>query len=111
MDLGKVSAANTPVRTAVAGLPARPAAAGPASGAKPDKLLQACEDFESLFLEQVFKEARQGATALSGDQPSFGRQVYESWQDEAFSKSMSTAGGIGLAQMLYRQLDGNTGKR
>lgn len=91
--------------------PADPALVGkpqPGKGksAQDDKLLQACRDFESLFLQQILQEARQGIAAMSSDQPSFDRQVYEGWQDEQFAKSMSSGSGIGLAETLYRQLSG-----
>ena len=70
------------------------------------KLKEACQQFESLFIQQLFKESRQGLASLSGEQRSFGREVYEGWQDEQYARAMSSSGGIGLADMLYRQLSG-----
>jgi len=69
-------------------------------------LKDACQQFEALFLQQLLKEARSGAAALSGEKRSFDREVYEGWQDEQFASAMSGSGGIGLAEMLYRQLGG-----
>lgn len=70
------------------------------------RLKDTCRQFEALFLQQLLKEARAGAAALSGEKRSFDREVYEGWQDEQFAGAMSGSGGIGLAEMLYRQLGG-----
>ncbi|MHB9143853.1 MAG: rod-binding protein [Symbiobacteriia bacterium] len=77
---------------------------GPTAVTSQNKLLQACRDFESLFLQQIMQEARQGVAAMSSEPRSFDRQVYEGWQDEQFAHSISGGGGIGLAATLYRQL-------
>ncbi|MGE5589010.1 MAG: rod-binding protein, partial [Bacillota bacterium] len=70
------------------------------------RLKDACQQFEALFLQQLLKEARAGAAALSGGNRSFDREVYEGWQDEQFATALSGSGGIGLAEMLFRQLGG-----
>lgn len=80
--------------------------AGRPRSAEDARLREVCRQFESLFIQQLFKEARQGNALLSGRQPSFDREVYEGWQDEQFSQAMASSGGIGLADMLYRQLSG-----
>ena len=55
------------------------------------------------MLQQLLKEIQQTNALLSGP-TSFDRGVYEDWQNQAFARSMSQAGGIGLADMVYRQL-------
>ena len=46
----------------------------------------------------------QQTNALLSGPTSFDRGVYEDWQNQAFAKTMAQAGGIGLADMVYRQL-------
>ncbi|HWI65839.1 MAG TPA: rod-binding protein [Symbiobacteriaceae bacterium] len=84
---------------AVAGA-SRPAAANP----RDVKLREAAQEFEALFVEMVFKQMRSANNALSGEQKSFARSTYESWQDEETAKSISRQGSFGLAEILYRQL-------
>jgi flagellar protein FlgJ len=72
-----------------------------------DKLLQACRDFESYLLEQVFRQMRATVLQSGLTERSFSREIFEGWQDEAFTREMARAGGIGLANELYRQLQGD----
>lgn len=74
-----------------------------------DKLLQACQDFESYLLEQVFRRMRATVPRSGLTETSFSREIFEGWQDEAFAREMARAGGVGLADQLYRQLRGEFG--
>lgn len=70
------------------------------------ELRQAAQEFESFLLQQLLKQARASARLLGGDtQPEMaGRDIFESWQDESYANAVASAGGIGLADMLVRQL-------
>ena len=68
------------------------------------RLKEACQGFEALFLHTLLREGR-GNSALSissteGQTMGMVRDL----QDEAVSKEMSRAGGVGLGQMLYQSL-------
>jgi peptidoglycan hydrolase FlgJ len=78
-------------------------AIGPA-GNGPEQLKQVTEEFESIFLEMLLRSMRQSARSISGEKTPYARDIYESWQDQAFARSIAGAGGIGLAATLYRQL-------
>ena len=68
------------------------------------RMRQAAREFESIFIGQILKSMRQasahGKTLLSGT----GQRVYQDMMDEEFSKAMSQGGGIGLADLLMKDL-------
>lgn len=79
---------------------------------KPDqkaKLREACEGFESLFVQKLWEQMRKNVQK-SGYLHSRDEQTYQSLYDVEFSKKMTQAGGIGLADMLYEQLSQRLGQ-
>ena len=74
--------------------------------AKAKKLREACEGFESIFIQKMWQEMRNAVPKtglLSGREEKFWQDMY----DQELSKSMTKAGGIGLADMMYEQLSRN----
>ena len=74
-----------------------------------EKLMDVCKEFESYFMEQMFKEMKKtvpeseestGATATMKDY--FGDSLTQKYADDATEKD-----GLGLAQMLYEQMKRN----
>lgn len=73
---------------------------------KSKKLREACEGFESVFIQKMWEQMR--ATVPKGGMLQGRDEQY--WQgmfDQELSKKMSSAGGIGLADMMYDQLSRN----
>ena len=75
------------------------------AAAKEDKALKAaCKSFEAMFLNMMYREMR--STVHEGGL--FGEdnatKIFEDMRDSELSKQMAEAGGIGLGDMLYRQL-------
>ena len=67
------------------------------------KLRKACEEFESVMLGIVFKQMSASAKGGMLDQG----QATKTWKDmleDERAKNMAAAGGIGLADALYRDL-------
>lgn len=96
--MGNIFPALNTLATAGRGQAVRPAG-------EQERLRAVCRAFEAVLLEMLLHEARGAAAAGSeGDQPSFARGVFEGWQDGQLAGSMSAAGGIGLADLLLRQL-------
>ena len=74
--------------------------------AKAKKLREACEGFESVFIQKMWQEMRNTLPKnglLQGRDERFWQDMY----DQELAKSMTSAGGIGLADMMYEQLSRN----
>ncbi|CAK7049366.1 MAG: hypothetical protein DELT_00971 [Desulfovibrio sp.] len=67
------------------------------------KLREACEGFESIFLQKMWEQMRKNVKK-EGYLHSKDEEAYQSMFDTELSKKMTSAGGIGLADMLYEQL-------
>ncbi len=66
---------------------------------KTDKLRRVAAEFESVFLAQVLREATQGLTDAGKADDSFAGML----QDE-YAKLIGRNGGIGVAEMIYREM-------
>ena len=67
------------------------------------KLRDACEGFESVFLQKMWEQMRKNVQK-EGYLHSKDEEAYQSMFDVELAKKMASAGGIGLADMLYEQL-------
>ena len=67
------------------------------------KLRDACEGFESVFLQKMWEQMRKNVKK-EGYLHSKDEEAYQSMFDVELAKKMASAGGIGLADMLYEQL-------
>ncbi|WP_160558283.1 rod-binding protein [Parablautia muri] len=81
------------------------------SQASDDELLEACKQFESYFLEQVFKEMQKTVDCFKSDEDSDPNDnLVDYFQDSSIQKLAATSTemqGLGLAQMLYEQMKRN----
>ncbi|CAG1772299.1 Murein DD-endopeptidase MepM [uncultured bacterium] len=91
----------------VAPVGAQQAAAGPGK-AQPrvseKELRAAAAEFESLFINQMMKSMRESIGKSELFHGGNAEEIYTSMLDTELSKNMAKAGGIGLANMLLRQL-------
>lgn len=76
---------------------------------KEAKLREACEGFESVFIQKMWEQMRKNVEK-SGYLHSRDEHMYQGMYDAEFSKKMTKAGGIGLADMLYEQLSQRLGE-
>lgn len=74
------------------------------------KLRDACVQFEAMFLDLMFKEMRKTVPkdSLLGD--SNADDILRSMHDTQMTQDLAQAGGVGLADMLYRQISGQNTK-
>jgi len=70
----------------------------------PKQLKQVCEDFEAIFIKQLFEEMRKTLSDGGLMGKSIRAQIYQDIIDEKLSLKMAHAGGIGIADKLYRAL-------
>mgnify|MGYP001827799507 CR=1 FL=1 len=69
-----------------------------------EQLLEACEEFESYYLNKVFDEMRSSIPKSSLVEKSQGNEIYEDMLYDAYTKEMAKGSGTGIKEMLYRQL-------
>ena len=72
---------------------------------KEAKLREACQGFESVFISKLFSQMR-ATVPKDGLLRGQYEDQYYSMFDKAMCDKMAEAGGIGLADMMYRQLKG-----
>ena len=75
------------------------------------ELKEACVQFESYFLNMMFKSMRK--TVISGEgifQKSNAESIFQEMLDQEMTKKMANQGGIGLADMMYKQLSSKNNK-
>ena len=71
--------------------------------AKDKKLREACQGFESIFIQKMWEQMRATvpeSSFMHGKEEKFWQGMY----DQELAKHMASAGGIGLADMMYEQM-------
>lgn len=77
----------------------------PKAGKTPDRLREAADEFEAMFVEMMLKQARAANKAWgNAREGGMARETYEGWQDRDMAQAIVKGSGLGVAQMLYRQL-------
>lgn len=71
------------------------------------KLKEACQGFEAIFINKLWQQMR-STVPKEGYLHSREEDQYLSMFDQEFSKKMAENGGIGLGDMLYKQLKEQT---
>jgi Rod binding domain-containing protein len=80
------------------------ASSAQAQGALKTKTKAAAQNFESMFLGNMFQQM---FTGIDGDGPFGGSgalKVWRSFMTDQYAKSFAKAGGIGIAHMVYDTL-------
>ncbi len=69
-----------------------------------EQVRQACQQFESMLVRQVLKDAMKPMVRgyLSGEGP--GSDVYEYFMIDSLANSITEGGGLGIANVLQLQL-------
>lgn len=73
---------------------------------KEKRLREACEGFESIFIQKMWQQMR-ATLPQNGLLHSRDEKMWQDMYDQELAKSMASAGGIGLADMMYEQLSRN----
>lgn len=73
------------------------------------KLKEACEQIETYMLTSIFKQMKESTKMGEGLMPKGDyEEMFEDQLVEKQCENMVKAGGIGLADMMYRQMSMNT---
>ncbi len=76
---------------------------------KEGELRKACHDFESVILKQMLDTMRKSVpkSGLLNDD-GYANKMYQSMRDDQLAKEMAQGKGMGLGEVLYKQLSGQT---
>lgn len=80
------------------------------SKAEDDELLDACKQFESYLLEQVFKEMQKTVDCFKEEDSDPNSNLVDYFKDNTLQELAATSTetqGLGIAQMLYEQMKRN----
>ncbi|MBR2214783.1 MAG: rod-binding protein [Selenomonadaceae bacterium] len=69
------------------------------------KLQEACQGFETMFLQMMYRQMRSTVPENDLFGKSHALKIFEEMRDDELMKSMAAGGGIGLGNMLYNQLE------
>lgn len=74
------------------------------------ELRNACQEFESYFINMMFKEMRKTVDTSGSFIPvGYAESTFQDMLDEETSKNAAQSGGIGLADMMYKQMSRTSG--
>lgn len=75
-----------------------------------DELLSACKEFESYFVEQIYKEMQKTVDVFKEEGTNPNDSLVDYFKDNTIQELASTSTkkeGLGLAEMLYEQMKRN----
>lgn len=76
-----------------------------AATSKQDKeLKKACKGFEAMFLAMMYRQMRETVPKDTLFGESNAMNIFKDYRDTEMMKQVADSGGIGLADMLYKQL-------
>lgn len=73
-----------------------------------DEMMQACKEFESYMLEQIYKNMDKTILRSKEDKNEY-EEYFGDLRTQEFAKLATEQGGIGLAQQLYEAMKRNNG--
>jgi flagellar protein FlgJ len=85
-------------------LPKAATSSAPSQAQDEAKLQEACKQFETLFLTQLFAQMRKssGSSGIMGGGQ--GEEMFQGMLDEERAKNWAQEGGVGLANLLFQQM-------
>lgn len=73
-------------------------------GREERRLRQACQDLEGVFMRYVVREMKLISRQQGVSPGTAGAEQYGTLIEETMAKALTEAGGVGIADLLYRQL-------
>jgi len=68
------------------------------------ELKEACKGFEAMFLSMMYKQMRATVPENKLFGESNGQKIFMDMRDNELMKTVADSGGLGLADLMYRQL-------
>jgi len=69
------------------------------------KLRKAAQDFEGILISQLWGEFQTSLSSITGETPLAGSEGLNSLAIQTLSSALASKGGLGIAQMIMRQLE------
>ncbi len=66
-----------------------------------EEIMAACKEFESYFLNTMFKQMR---NTIGTEDTSNSQRIFQDMLDEEYAKKSTDQGGIGLATFMFKQM-------
>lgn len=73
--------------------------------AQDKELKKACKGFESMFLQMMYRQMRSTVPEDTLFGESHALKIFQDMRDDELMKKTAEAGGIGLGELLYKQLE------
>ncbi len=74
-----------------------------------DPLFKACQEFESLFINEIFKSMRRTIPRDTLLETGMAEDIFQGMMDEEMAKEAARKNSFGLATMLYHSFVNNKG--
>lgn len=75
------------------------------------KLLEACRNLESVFVNMMFKQMQSTVQKTGLMDGGFGEEIYNDMLLDKYAEEATKGSGLGLAQVMYKQLSQNIIKK
>jgi flagellar protein FlgJ len=76
----------------------------PATATQPEKIGQACQEFEAVFLRKILEQVRQPMLKTKDTPGTANNSIYQDMVNYHLAGTISQAGAFGLARSLEAQL-------
>lgn len=76
-----------------------------------EKLMETCKKLEAVFVNMMFKQMHSTVLKSKLIDGGFSEEVYNDMLIEKYSEEATKGSGMGLAQMMYKQLSKNITKK
>jgi flagellar protein FlgJ len=77
---------------------------GPHQASEAERLKQACDSFEALFMQQMLKQMRATVPKDGMFGGGSAERIYTDMLDAELSKEMSAEGGLGISRLLFEHM-------
>lgn len=74
------------------------------SSQSPERIAKAARDFEAILLHFLLEPLQKSFSSISGESNQPGQDDYQYMGTEALASAIAASGGLGIADMITRQL-------
>jgi Rod binding domain-containing protein len=78
--------------------------ADPVAASSPERIARAARDFEAILLRTLLEPLQRSFSTIPGESSQAGQDEFQYMGTEALAAAMAERGGLGIADMLTRQL-------